>query len=214
MPEPNRRRWLRRPRFSLLLSALVGAAALAIVLVGGGGPPTRHSGTRPPPIPSGGRARACITTQAGARYTAGTTVTATGEATVPERVSETAVGPRAAVTVARGGSFTARVTARRHIEVTDRAIARARRCAAGNSPTAARGLAVRLAYAVARVRARRRAVSGAHRGLASLKRRVYPLVLVEARSAALRRAQASALAARPALIRAARREARRRAGAA
>lgn len=212
MPEPDRRRWLRRPRFSLLLSALVGLAALVIVLAGSGGPGTGHSGTRPTPIPSGGRARACVATEARSRHTAGTIVTAVGRATIPVRVSETVVGPRAAVTVTRGGSFTARVTARRHIAVRDQAVARARRCAAGTSPTAARGLALRQAYAVAQARARRNAVAGAHRGLGSLERRVYPLVQAEARSAAVRRAQASALAARPTLIRAARRQARRRAG--
>jgi hypothetical protein len=212
MPEPDRRRWLRRPRFSLLLSALVGAAALAIVLAGNGGPGTGRSGTHPAPTPSGGRVRACVTTAARSRYTAGTTVTALGKATVPLRVSETVVGRRAAVTVTRGGSFTARVTTGRHISVTDHAAARGRRCAFGPSLTAARGLALRQAYAVARIRARHNAEGGAQRSLASLKRRVYPLVQAEARSAALRRAQASALAARPSLIRAARRQARRRAG--
>ena len=212
MPEPDRLRWLRRPRFSLLLSALVGVAALAIVLAGGGGRGSGRSGARPPLAP-GRRVRACVMTQASARYTAGTVLTATGTATIPVRVSQTVVGSRAAVTVTRGGSFTARVTARRHVAVTEHAVARARRCAAGTSPTAARGLAVAQAYALARAKAHDKAQAGAHRGLASLSRRIHPLVEAEARSAAVRRAQASALAARPSLIRAARRQARRRAQA-
>jgi hypothetical protein len=208
---PERRR-LRRPRFSLLLSGLVALAALAIVVAGGngagGGQPRgqrQPAGSGPP------RQRACVTTQAQARDIARAVVTATGRATVPEKVSGTAIGPRAAITVTRGARFTAQVTASRHIAVTERAVAKARRCAVGRSPTASRGLALREAYAVARVRAKKLAARGAARGLQTLRRRVLPLVQIAARSAALRRAQSEALAARPSLIQAARRQAHRRA---
>ena len=56
-----------RPRFSLLLSALVALAALAIVLAGTGG--HGRGQTRRPRGPSvaGQRVRACITTSALAR---------------------------------------------------------------------------------------------------------------------------------------------------
>ncbi|HEY1524457.1 MAG TPA: hypothetical protein VGF70_15725 [Solirubrobacteraceae bacterium] len=214
MPEPDRRRGLRRPRFSLLLSALVGVAALAIVLAGGGGARSGPPPSQRQPTGSGDRQRACVTTEAQARDIARAVVTATGRATIPEQVSETAIGPRAAVTVTRGGRFTAQVTASRHIAVTEHAVGRARHCAVAGSPTAARGLALRQAYAVARIRARKQAAGGAARGLQTLKHRVFPLVQTAARSAALRRARSQALAARPALIHAARRLARRRAGAA
>ena len=154
-----------------------------------------------------------MTTQAQARDTARALVRATGTATVPEKVSETVIGPRAAVTVTRGGRFTAQVTASRHIAVTGHAVAKARRCAVASSLTSARGLAVRQAYGVARIRARKQAERGAARGLQTLKHRVFPLVQAAARSAAEGRARSQALAARPSLIRAARRQARRRAGA-
>ena len=201
----------RPPRFTLLLTSLVALAALAIVLLGGaaGGPPS------PPPSHPGlpAAVRACITTEAQGRATARGVISATGSATVPLRVSQTVVGPRAAVTVTRGGSFTDSVRASRRLAVTEHAVARVRECVRGPTLTAARGLAVRRAYATARIRARRQAAAGAQRGLHTLERRVYPLVQAEARSSAQRRAEASALAARPALIRAARHQAVGQAGA-
>jgi hypothetical protein len=202
-------RW-RAPRFTLLLSGLVAAAALVIVLAGGGRPSRPRAG---PPLQIGsiGHAQACMSTDATARATARGIVAFTGTATVPVRVTETAVGPRAAVTVTRGGNFTASVRASRHLSVTDRAVARDRVCARGASRTAARGLALRRAYAIARLRAGQRAAAGAQRALRALEHRVYPLVRSAARAAAGRRAQALALAARPALIRTARRQAARRA---
>jgi hypothetical protein len=203
----------RAPRFTLLLTGLVALAALAIVLTGGSGPGTTT--TAPPPAsgPTSEAQQACIRTEAQARDTARGTVAATGRATLPMKVSQTVVGPRAAVTVTRGGSFTARVRAGRHLAVTERAVATARACARGPSLTAAKGLAVRRAYALARIRARAQAAAGAQRGLRALERRTYPLVQAAARAAAARRARAFALAARPALILAARREASRKAGA-
>jgi hypothetical protein len=201
-----------RPRFTLLLTGLVALAALAIILTGGSGPGTPT--TAPPPTSGPTVAeRACIRTEAQARRTARGTIAATGRATFPLRVSQTVVGPRVAVTVTRGGSFAASVRAGRHLAVTERAVATARACARGPSLTAAKGLAVRRAYALARTRARAEAAAGARRGLRALEQRTYPLVRADAQAAAGRRAEALALAARPALILAARREASRKAGA-
>src|SRR5436305_10629611 len=118
---------LRRPRFTLLLTGLVAVAAVAIVVAGGTG--GRVPAPRPPQqLGRAGRQRACMTTQAPAQDTARGVLTRTGTATVPLKVTQTVVGPRAAVTVTRGGSFRARVQASRHLAVSEHAVARARAC--------------------------------------------------------------------------------------
>jgi hypothetical protein len=198
-------RW-RRPRFALVLTAVTGLAALAVVLLGGGGPAARGNGSGPA---KGGRSQACLTTRAPARVTLRGTVSATATAAAPLRVVQRAQGSTSVVTVTRNASFTAKVRATRVVAVTQTSAGSGHACATASSVPAARGLAIRHAYGIARTSAHNQAVAGARRGLARLEKRVYPSLLAQARSEALKRAQAEAAAARPRLAAAAHRQALR-----
>ncbi len=194
----------------MVLTASAAAAALAIALVGEGRAGRSGVGTTNR-APAPGRQQACVTTHAQAEVSMHGSVTSTATASVPVRVLQTASGRAGVITVTRGGIFRSTVRATRHLAVKQRSVAAAHDCATGSSLQAAKGLAIRHAFALAKVRAHRDAVTGAKKGLTALEHRVYPQVRAQARAAAQRRAAASAQAGRPALVRHAHQEAVKRA---
>ncbi len=206
-------RW-RRPPFGLVLTAVIGLAALAVVLLGGGSSSPGGTGSSPVKTVPGGRVRACLTTRAQARATLHGTVTATTTATAPLKVVQKVRGSTSVITVTRTASFTARVSATRVVGVTQVAVGSAHACATASSGQAAKGLAIRHAYASALQTAHHQATNGARTGLKRLESRVYPKLLAQARSEAQQRAQAQAAAARPALTAAAHGQAAKLAGGA
>lgn len=189
----------RRPPFALVLAAVLALAALAIVLLGGNGPSARGSGTGPVQSVPGGRERACLTTHAQANVTLRKTLSATGTATAPLRVVQKVRAGRSVVTVTRTASFTAKVGATRVVGVRQVSVGTGHACATASSVAAARGLAIRRAYAIAMRAAHSHAAAGASNGLQREVKRVYPSLVSEAHSQAEQRAQAQAAAARPAL---------------
>lgn len=200
----------KRPPFTLVLSALVAAAALAIALAG------RGSGHQPttsqPPTVGIGPASACITTGALARVADRSAIVISATAHAPVRVTEQAVGPRGIATVTRSEMVSASVKARAPVEVQRTSGARARVCAKGQSPTAARARAVRAAYARALTAAHSLAVRQAGQSLNALIHSQYPRVLAAAKNRAAAKAHQLAVAAGTALAARARAQARQRAG--
>jgi hypothetical protein len=200
----------RPPRFTLVLSALVAAAALAIVLAG------RGSGSQPtttePSTIGTGPAHACITTGAEARFDDRSAIVVTAKVEQPVTVTESASGPRGIATVMRSEVVSASVRADQPVEVKRTAAARARACAHGESPTAARAAALRAAYARALAAAHALAVRQGARALRAMIHSRYSIVLANARARAGAEAHRLALAAEASLATKARAEARRRAG--
>jgi hypothetical protein len=191
-------RW-RRPRFALVLTAVVALAALAVVLLGGGSPKASHNGTGPVKSLPSGRMHACLTTRAQAQAILRGTVSATATATAPLRVVQKVRGSRSVVTVTRAASFTASVGATRVVGVKQVSVGSGQACATAASLPAARGLAIRHAYAIALANAHRQARARARQSLHRLETQVYPSLLAQAQSAAQQRSRAQATAARPAL---------------
>jgi hypothetical protein len=204
----------RPPPFALVLTVLVALAALAIVLVGGGS--SRHPAEpepRQPPTIGLGTTRACQTTRASARVTAQSAIVITATATAPVRVTERATGPRGTASVTRSAALTARLRVSEPVKVADTALAQARACGRGASPTAARALAVRRAYADALNLAQARAGAAADKSLHQLIRSRYPTALAQAQARANAEAHRLAVAAAAKLAAQAQTEAARQAGA-
>jgi hypothetical protein len=199
----------RLPRFTLVLSALVAAAALAIVVAGQG------AGSRPtvqPPTIGIGSARACITTRAEAQVTDRSSIVVTAKVEDPVSVTEQASGPRGIATVTRSEVVSATVRADEPVEVKRTVGAKARVCAHGESSTAARATALRAAYARALATAHGLAAHQAAHALKALIHSRYPTVLAGARGRAGARAHQLALLAEASLAAKAEADARRRAG--
>jgi hypothetical protein len=193
----------RRPRFALVLTALLALAAIAVLLAG--------RGSRKTPSSSVGPSRACVTSRAGAEVTARSHIVITATAQAPVSVTEQAIGSKGIATVTRTTVVSARVRATQPVAVRRGEVAAARSCAAGESPTAARTRGLRQAYARALARAHARASHSAALALRAAMRRLYPQVLAQARARAAARAHALALAARPSLAAQARAQAARKA---
>ena len=196
----------RRPRFALVLTAIVGAAALVIVLTSRGAP------THTPPSVGIAPGRACVRSQAEARVTARSSIVVTTTSEAPVVVTEEASGPNGTIVVTRSGSTAARVSASQPVAVTRTDVASAHACASGNSSTAARTLALRLAYPRALDRAHASAEAAAAQALRTLMRGLYPSVLARARGASDVRAQRLAVGVRGRLAAQAHAEAVKRAG--
>jgi hypothetical protein len=191
-------RW-RRPPFALVLTAVITLAALAVVLLGGGSPRANRNRTGTVKSLPGSHLRACMTTRAQAQATLRGTVSATATGTAPLRVVQKVRGSRSVVTVTRTASFTAKVGATRIVGVKQVSVGSGHACATAASLPAARGLAIRHAYAIAMANAHRQATAGARQGLHRLEKRAYPSVLAQAQLAAQQRSRAQATAALPAL---------------
>ncbi len=196
----------RRPRFALVLTAIVGAAALVIALT------TRSSPTHTPPSVGIGPGRACVRSQAEARVTARSSIVITATSETPVSVTEEAGGANGTIVVTRSETTVARVSATQPVAVARTELASGRACASGSSSTAARSLALRIAYTRALARAHASAEATAARALRTLERRLYPSVLAKARAAADARAKQLALGARNRLAAQAEAEAVKRAG--
>ncbi len=200
----------RRPRFALVLSALLAAAALAIVLAGRGST-QRHSTSRPPTIGIGA-ARACVRTGAAATVEERSTIRLRATVEAPVSVTEQATGPNGTVAVTRSEVLSATATATEPVAVKRTADDRARACANGESSTAAHTAALRLAYADALTRAHAIAMHQAAGALTALINSRYHAVLDAAKRKAGTRAHKLALAAEAPLATKAAEEARKRAG--
>ena len=99
---------LRRPRFALVLTALVAAAAVAILLSG------RKAGNSTPKQPQAvgaGPPQACLSTKAAAQFTAHSGIVITATAAAPLTVTEEASGPKGTAVVSRSEGLDARVRA-------------------------------------------------------------------------------------------------------
>ena len=194
-----------RPRFAIVLTAIVAAAGLAIVL-------TARSSPRKPPVVGFGPARARVSTTAAARVTARSSIVITATVTAPVTVTEQATGPKGTAIVTRSGAATARAEATQPVAVVRTDLVTARACANGASGTAARAIALRLAYAHALARAHAAASRAAAQALKALERHRYPSVLARARETAAARARQLAIGAQASLAAQARAQAVKQVG--
>jgi hypothetical protein len=200
----------RRPPFTLLLSALVAAAALVITLAGRGS--THRPATPTPPSIGIGSTRACVTTGAAAQSDDRSAIVVNATVQAPVRVTEQASGPNGTATVTRSKLVSARASADEPVAVKHTSAARVRACAEGNSMTAARTTALRAAYARALSDAKGLAAHQAAQSLTELVHAEYPAVLAAAKSKAAARAHQLALTAGALLAAQARTQALQRAG--
>jgi len=182
-----------RPRFALVLVALVGAAAGLVALVpGGGGQP---GGTVR--VPTSGHARACVATRAEFAATARQELVAPVQASVP--VSVTKRSGNVAVTLSE--TIVERATASRAVEVRRASVANGRACARASTPDAARSAALTRAYQNALASARTRATAAASAGLRTYAAQQLTALLANARREAEARAQTATATVRASLAR-------------
>lgn len=185
----------RRPRFALLLVAIL-APVVALVAVlslaghGQGSPPTL---ARPRP------SRQCVVAPAQAQVRVHQLVKATARASIPVSVTEQATTNGRTISVTRSTTVVEVATEARPITVIETAAASRRACAAGDSAQAARGAALSRAYAFALGPAHTAASAGARRRLRALVPGVAASALSQARGLARSRARAAAAAQRGAL---------------
>jgi hypothetical protein len=196
----------RPPRFPLVLSLLVAAAAIAILLID-----TAPSSPAPPPTLGTGPSHACAASRAAAQVTDQSAVVVAETVHAPVSVTESAPGPAGFATVTRSEVVSATFRATRPVSVTERAVDQATACAGAGSSTAARTAALRTAYAKARLAAHLRAARAAQRGLRKLEHEMFPAVLAGARARASASAHELAVTAGQKLATQALAEARRRA---
>src|SRR5436305_4354723 len=152
---------MRRPRFALVLVAiLLPVVALLLLLGRGRGPQTPAA---PPTIIGSGPARSCATATARARVTVKAPVTAVARVVQPIAVTETATGRHGTVAVTRTQAIAEQASASRVVSLSQLESVRRRACARGSTSDAAHAIAFNRAYATALGAARKAAPAIAER---------------------------------------------------
>ena len=179
---------MRRPRFALLLVALLLPVVILLLLLGRG---RSQQGPTPPTFIGSGPARACATTSATARVTAKAPVSAVARVVLPVAVTETASGSRGIVAVTRARAIDEQASASRVVSADQLERVKRRACARGSTSEAAHGQAFRRAYAFALAVARRRGSRVATSRVEAMVKQLQPAELTTARKIAQQRAVAA-----------------------
>lgn len=192
-----------RPRFSLVLIALLAAVALVAVLLHGDQSHTPSTAGAGPPRP----VRVCLTTRAQATASAHGQFSVLESAQIPVVVNVKVSGRPGTATVSRSAAVRTQAKASIPLTVKQNALASGRACATASSLAAARGKALQAAYARALAAAQAHAPRQAQQALQSAIRRLRPSADARAKQEASARAQTLAAGMRATLERQARQQA-------
>jgi hypothetical protein len=200
---------MRRPRFALVLVAILLPVVALLLLLGRGREPQAPA---PPTIIGSGPSRSCATATARARVTVKAPVSAVARVVQPIAVTETATGSRGTVAVTRTQAVVEQASASRVVSLDRLESVKRRACARGPTAEAARGESFRRAYAVALGVARNHASASAGRRIKDLVTKLQPGELARAKRTAQNRATAATPGVQASLKRQALAAARARAG--